>query len=584
VSVVGLFGRCSVVFVMGLYSARSRLRALEGAEMGGLTGAGFVEAVTARRRGSLRARGGAVVGVRFAFYGRMSTSEFQDPQTSRAWQRAVSDELVEGVGEVVVEFFDEGRSRRWSWWECPAASALLAAAEDRDREFDAVVVGEYERAFQGDQFREVVARLNAVGVQVWLPEAGGPVELDSPVHLALMTLLGVQAQREVIRARHRVMAAMRAQARLQGRFLGGRPPYGYRLADGGPHPNAIHARWGRRLHVLEPDPETAQWVRWMFAERARGRSVASLAREPNDRGVSCPSSADPTRNSHRSGMRWIVRTVGMILENPRYTGRQVWNRQTTRGHGAGGRSGGRGAGAVRRNSVGEWVVSEQRAHAPLADETTFIAVQRIRAGRPAKDGATREYALAGLVACGVRGRRMDAHWVHGRPGYRCRHGYTTATPRPDHAPRNVYVREEHLLETVVGLLHQDRQVDEQGLLDVGACLRRRGLELVCGHKGRELQPTAARKIVRLPISPGQTMLALDWNLRTGDVAARRAEDVKDRHCVLLAGIEKPLSSGGGARLATFLPHGSGDPWGKRVSETILHANHNAHIGLTGEVC
>ena len=37
-------------------------------------------------------------GVRFAFYGRMSTSEFQDPQTSRAWQRAVSDELIEGVG------------------------------------------------------------------------------------------------------------------------------------------------------------------------------------------------------------------------------------------------------------------------------------------------------------------------------------------------------------------------------------------------------------------------------------------------------------------------------------------------------
>lgn len=53
-------------------------------------------------------------GVRFAFYGRMSTTEFQDSQTSRAWQRAVSDELIDGVGSVVVEFFDMGRSRRWS--------------------------------------------------------------------------------------------------------------------------------------------------------------------------------------------------------------------------------------------------------------------------------------------------------------------------------------------------------------------------------------------------------------------------------------------------------------------------------------
>ena len=262
-------------------------------------------------------------GLRFAFYGRMSTSDFQDPVTSRAWQRAISEELVEGHGEVVVEFFDEGRSRRWSWSDRPAASVLLAAAQSPERELDAVVVGEYERAFYGAQFREVVAGLNAVGVQMWLPEAGGPVELDSPVHQALMVLLGAQAQREVVRARHRVMAAMSAQTRVQGRFLGGQPPYGYRLVDGGPHPNAVQAGWGRRVHVLEPDPVTAPWVRWMFSERARGRSVASLVRELNERGVPCPSHADRDRNPHRSVTGWIVRTVHAILENPRYTGWQV---------------------------------------------------------------------------------------------------------------------------------------------------------------------------------------------------------------------------------------------------------------------
>ena len=155
----------------------------------------------------------------------------------------VSDELIDGIGSVVVEFFDVGRSRRWSWWERPEASALLAAASGSDRLFDAVVIGEYERAFYGDQFREVVTRLNELGVEVWLPEAGGLVELDSPVHQALMVLLGAQAQREVARARQRVLAAMRAQTSQQGRFLGGRPPYGYRLVDGGPHPNARHSGW-----------------------------------------------------------------------------------------------------------------------------------------------------------------------------------------------------------------------------------------------------------------------------------------------------------------------------------------------------
>lgn len=218
--------------------------------MGSLSGADFVRAVAARRGGGVRVGESTSVGVRFAFYGRMSTSDCQDPVSSRAWQRAVADELVEGHGEVVVEFFDEGRSRRWSWAERPAASALLAAAEAPDRPFDAVVVGEYERAFYGDQFREVVARLEAVGVGVWLPEAGGPVEADSPVHQALLVLLGAQAQREVVRARHRVLAAMSVQTRVQGRFLGGRPPYRYRLTDGGPHPNAIQARWGRRVRPV----------------------------------------------------------------------------------------------------------------------------------------------------------------------------------------------------------------------------------------------------------------------------------------------------------------------------------------------
>jgi DNA invertase Pin-like site-specific DNA recombinase len=59
------------------------------------------------------------------------------------------------------------------------------------------------------------------------------------------------------RIRIRVRAAMAAQAAIEGRFLGGRPPYGYRIADAGPHPNPAQAADGKRLYKLEPDPETA---------------------------------------------------------------------------------------------------------------------------------------------------------------------------------------------------------------------------------------------------------------------------------------------------------------------------------------
>jgi hypothetical protein len=58
-------------------------------------------------------------GLRFAFYGRMSTLDFQDQVSSCRWQRDCAAELVAGHGRVVVEFFDAGVSRRAHcrrWW------------------------------------------------------------------------------------------------------------------------------------------------------------------------------------------------------------------------------------------------------------------------------------------------------------------------------------------------------------------------------------------------------------------------------------------------------------------------------------
>jgi hypothetical protein len=130
---------------------------------------------------------------------------------------------------------------------------------------------------------------------------------------------GERARREVTRARYRTTAAMRVQARDLGRYLGGRPPYGYRLVDAGPPPNAAHAAWGRRLQRLDPDPHTAPHVKWIFAQRLTGRSIAGIARDLNDRGVPCPSGADPNRNPHRDHHTWTATTVASILANPRST-------------------------------------------------------------------------------------------------------------------------------------------------------------------------------------------------------------------------------------------------------------------------
>jgi site-specific DNA recombinase len=378
----------------------------------------------------------AVSGVRFAFYGRTSTADYQDPASSRAWQVEIAKSVVAERGEVVVEFFDVGWSREVVWERRPRAAALLAAARDPQRPFDAVVVGEFERAFSARQFLLVAETLARHGIQVWLPEVDGPVNPADPVHRALVTVLGAKAKREVVRARHRTLAAMRAQTVEQGRFLGGRPLYGYRLVDAGPHPNRAEAAWGKRLQRLDPDPVAATHVRWMFARRLEGRSLAGIARELIDRGVLCPSRDDPGRNRNRVGGRWSVTTVKTILANPRYTGREVWNRRQAAG------------GTGRATVTGEAVVSNTVTHPALVTEKDFVAAQQVRAERATGDGGKRRYLLRGLLRCGHCGRRMDAHWVHQRAGYRCRHGYRSTTSRPSDAPENIYLREDEILRRI----------------------------------------------------------------------------------------------------------------------------------------
>src|SRR6476646_982715 len=66
--------------------------------------------------------------MRFAFYGRVSTEDQQDPQASKALQLSRARSLVEPAGgEVVAEFFDIGQSRSLPWKRRPEASRLLAA-------------------------------------------------------------------------------------------------------------------------------------------------------------------------------------------------------------------------------------------------------------------------------------------------------------------------------------------------------------------------------------------------------------------------------------------------------------------------
>jgi Recombinase len=99
------------------------------------------------------------------------------------------------------------------------------------------------------------------------------------------------------------------------------------LVDAGPHPNPAKAADGKRLHALAPDPETSWIVQRIFAEYLEGRGLKAIAEGFTRDSVPSPAAYDPARNKHRCGIAWAYSMVRAILANPRYTGRQVWNKQ-----------------------------------------------------------------------------------------------------------------------------------------------------------------------------------------------------------------------------------------------------------------
>jgi site-specific DNA recombinase len=268
--------------------------------------------------------------MRFAFYGRVSTEDQRDPQASKGWQLSRARSLIApACGEIVEEFFDIGTSHALPWKRRPEALRLLDALKNPLRGFQAVVVGEPQRAFYGNQFGMTFPVFVHYGVQLWVPEVGGAIDPGSDAHDLVMALYGGMSKGERNRIKIRVRSAMKAQTEIEGRFLGGRPSYGYRLADAGPHPNPAKAAQGTQLHRLEPDPITAPIVQRILSEYVAGRGMTTIARGLTNDGIACPSAYDRKRNPHRHNAVWETTAVRAILLNPRYTGRQVWNKQRT---------------------------------------------------------------------------------------------------------------------------------------------------------------------------------------------------------------------------------------------------------------
>jgi len=399
-----------------------------------------------------------------AFYGRVSTEDQQDPEASRGWQLSRAKQLMAPTGAAVVEeFFDVGTSRSLPWKRRPEASRLLSMLSNPDRGFDGVVIGEPQRAFYGNQFGLTFPVFTHYGVQLWVPEVGGPIDPGSEAHDLVMTLFGGMSKGERTRVQLRTRAAMVDLATRTDRFLGGRPPYGYRLVDAGPHPNPGRAATGQRAHKLQPDPEVASVVDRIFRLYADGMGLRSIAQVLTEEGIASPSAHDPARNRHRDPRGWAYSAVRAILANETYVGRRVWAKQgkverliDPEDVAAGNQT------RLRWRPEEDWIRPSTLTHPPLISDDLFIIV---RGKLTSQDRAVRKprtsshpYLLQGLLFCAHCGRRMEGAWRSnrshesvGRTLYRCNLAASRAlAPELKDHPRSLYVRED----AIVGPLDQ----------------------------------------------------------------------------------------------------------------------------------
>ena len=273
--------------------------------------------------------------------------------------------------------------------------------------FDILLAYMSDRIGRQEEYSFYVAELNRLGIEVWTIK-DGQLKTEEHIDKLLNYIRFWQNEGESKKTGMRVHDTMVEMVK-EGKFVGGKAPYGYKLFLSGEISNH-----GRALHKLVIVPEQAEIVRMIFAYAVnKGMGFQKIAKTLNETGIAAPTISE-----------WKAGTIRSILMNPVYMGYVAYNRR---------KSGRENYTHLDRK---DWTYAkEQNPDLMIVSQEVWERAQEIREARKKKINESKQatnelymeqynvpfatrgrLALTGLVSCGYCGAKLKNtgyanHWT-----------------------------------------------------------------------------------------------------------------------------------------------------------------------------
>lgn len=282
----------------------------------------------------------------------------------------------------------------------------------KNGEFDVLLAYMSDRIGRQEEYSFYVAELNRLGIEVWTIK-DGQLKTEEHIDKLLNYIRFWQNEGESRKTGMRVHDTMVEMVK-DGKFVGGKAPYGYKLVLSGEISNH-----GRALHKLVIVPEQAEIIRQIYSYAVnKGMGFQKIANTLNKNGIPAPILE-----------KWKSGTVRSILTNPIYMGYVAYNRRKN------------GRVNSTRLDRKDWIYAkEQNQELVIVSQEMWERAQEIREARKKRINESKQatsdlymeqhnvpfstrgkLALTGMVYCGYCGKRLKNtgyanHWTSKKTG------------------------------------------------------------------------------------------------------------------------------------------------------------------------